>query len=246
MGLDQHGPAADGKLDHYLRSMRLVHTMARRYNPMQGSLSHSHIIGPELDPTWKTYAPKDILEWLSTASRVEGDFDWGVAYHPYPQNLFEPRMWLDDQPTFEPDTPLITMKNLEVLIRFMEQPSMKYEQKRMRGLILSEQGFHAPASSAQAQAIQSAALLYTWHKMESLKAVEHSTSIDGSDHPQEGGLMLGLRSLPEKSHPYGRKKLPGPFPRFGNTSTNNARTCGCSPYRCVGPEEIHSVDRKGR
>ena len=52
-------------------------------------------------------------------------------------------MWLDDQPTFEPDTPLITMKNLEVLIRFMEQPSMKYEQKRMRGLILSEQGFHA-------------------------------------------------------------------------------------------------------
>ncbi len=235
-------------LDHYLRSMRLVHTMARRYNPhARVFVSLTHHWTKELDPTWKTYAPKDILEWLSTASRVEGDFDWGVAYHPYPQNLFEPRMWLDDQPTFEPDTPLITMKNLEVLIRFMEQPSMKYEQKRMRGLILSEQGFHAPASSAQAQAIQSAALLYTWHKMESLKAVEAFHLHRWVDHPQEGGLMLGLRSLPEKNHPYGRKKAA--WAVFRDLETPQQTTHEPAAAHLIGVSdlrEIHSVDRKGR
>ena len=156
-------------------------------------------------------------------------------------------MWLDDQPTFEPDTPLITMKNLEVLIRFMEQPSMKYEQKRMRGLILSEQGFHAPASSAQAQAIQSAALLYTWHKMESLKAVEAFHLHRWVDHPQEGGLMLGLRSLPEKNHPYGRKKAA--WAVFRDLETPQQTTHEPAAAHLIGVSdlrEIHSVDRKGR
>jgi hypothetical protein len=194
-------------LDHYHRSMRLVHLMARRHNPhARVFVSLTHHWHKESDSTWKTYAPQDMLRWLAMTSKAEGDFEWGVAYHPYPQNLFEPRMWLDDQPTSDPDTPVITMKNLEVLIDFMQQPAMKYEPQHVRGLILSEQGFHAPASSAQAQAIQSAALLYTWHKMHGMDAIEAFHLHRWVDHPQEGGLMLGLRSLPEKGFPYGRKK----------------------------------------
>ena len=87
-------------LDHYLRSMRLVHTMARRYNPhARVFVSLTHHWTKELDPTWKTYAPKDILEWLSTANRVEGDFDWGVAYHHILKIYLSPECgWMTNLP----------------------------------------------------------------------------------------------------------------------------------------------------
>ena len=52
---------------------------------------------------------------------LTGDVDWNVAFHPYPENLFEPRTWLDQSATASDDTPRITFKNIELLPRFLAQ-----------------------------------------------------------------------------------------------------------------------------
>ncbi|MDG1893071.1 MAG: DUF5722 domain-containing protein [Verrucomicrobiota bacterium] len=194
-------------MDTYIRSMRLVYLLARRHNPhARVFISLTHHWMSEPDPSWKTYAPRRLLEWLAMAAGTEGDFEWGVAYHPYPQSLFDPQTWKDTLPTRHEDTPMITPKNLEVLDAFMQGPSMRYQGRSIRGVILSEQGFHTPISSEHAQEVQSAALIYTWQKMRSLKTIEAFHNHRWVDHPGESGLLLGLRSLPTPEHPYGRKK----------------------------------------
>lgn len=194
-------------MDVYMRSMRLTHLLARRYNPhARVFISLTHHWNAEPDPSWKTYAPRRLLDWLAETSRLEGDYEWGLAYHPYPQSLWNPQAWNDTLPTFDYETPLITPKNLEVLDAYMHQPCMMFNGEKVRGVILSEQGYHTPIESAMAQDIQAAAFVYTWHKIRPLQSIEAFHNHRWVDHPQEGGLLLGLRSLPTKEHPFGVKK----------------------------------------
>ena len=194
-------------MDVYVRSMRLTHLLARRYNPhARVFISLTHHWNAEPDPSWKTYAPRRMLDWLAEVSRLEGDFEWGLAYHPYPQSLWQPQAWNDTLPTFDFETPMITPKNLEVLDAYMRQPNLLYGGEKMRGVILSEQGYHTPIESDMAHAIQAAAFVYTWHKIRPLQSIEAFHNHRWVDHPHEGGLLLGLRSLPSKEHPYGVRK----------------------------------------
>ena len=194
-------------LDTYVRSMRIVHTLARQFNPHARvfiSLTHNWNV-PD-DPAGKTYGPRRMLELLAKYSRLEGDFEWGVAYHPYPQSLFKADAWNDSLPTDDFDTPLITPKNIAVLDRWMHRPEMMFQGKP-RGVLLSEQGYHTPDYSDASQRLQAAAFVYTWHKLRGLKSIEAFHNHRWVDHPQEGGLKLGLRTLPSDGKPYGDRKF---------------------------------------
>ena len=110
----------------YYRSMRMIHNAARRHNPharVFASLTH-HWVVPD-DGKWRQLAPKEVLQTLQRYSEQEGDFAWGVAYHPYPQNLFAPVAWNDTNVRDDSQTPLITIQNLEVLGRFLQQAEMR-------------------------------------------------------------------------------------------------------------------------
>lgn len=235
-------------LDTYIRSMRIVHNIARQFNPHARTfISLTHNWHKPEDPAWKTYAPKKMLEILSEFSRVEGDFEWGVAYHPYPQSLFKSDTWNDTRPTGDFDTPLITPKNLAVLDRWMQREEMLFHEEvgtdppggpstipnvpgifnqnesrdppngalgelrpttrgKVRGVMLSEQGFHTKDYSEESERLQGAAFLYMWHKMRGLKSIESFQNHRWVDHPHEGGLKLGVRTLPGDGKPYGEKK----------------------------------------
>ena len=94
-------------LDTYIKSMRMCHNISRAYDEhseVMGSYTHSWTAPVEL------YASKELLENLVSFSRVEGDFQWGVAYHPYPQDLNEPKTWLDTKATFSTGSQLVTFK----------------------------------------------------------------------------------------------------------------------------------------
>lgn len=194
-------------LDTYIRSMRIVYIIARQFNPHARvfiSLTHNWNV-PE-DPAWKTYAPRRMLELLATFSQIEGDFEWGVAYHPYPQSLFRADAWNDTLPTDDFDTPKITPKNIAVLDRWMHRPEMRYR-NQARGVLLSEQGFHTPDYSDPSERLQAAAFVYMWRQMRGLTSIEEFDNHRWVDHPQEGGLKLGLRTLPSPGKPYGDRKF---------------------------------------
>ena len=194
-------------MDHYVRSMRLASLSARQFNPEAKvfiSLTH-HWTAPGGD-SLQHYRPKEMLDRLAEYSRLEGDFEWGVAYHPYPQNLFEPATWKDRGPVPQFDTPYITLKNIEVLDAYLRRPPLLYGGKTPRTVLLSEQGFHTRDASEATQRIQAAALVYAWHKIRPLTTIEafhHHRWIDAQD---EGGLLLGLRTLPTPEKPFGERK----------------------------------------
>lgn len=195
-------------MDHYLRSMRLVHNVARRHDPHARvfiSLTH-HWNNPN-EPSWKSYSNRDLLNRLAESSRVEGDFAWGLAYHPYPQNLRSPETWNDQQVTDDFDTPMITPKNIAVLDRWMQRADMRDATGNLRGVLLSEQGFNSPDYSHESQRLQAAAYVYLWRRLRPLKTVEAFHNHRWVDHPREGGLLLGLRKLPEGDRLYGDKKI---------------------------------------
>lgn len=194
-------------MDHYVRSMRLVDAATRKFNPHARTfISLTHRWNTTTNQHWKTYAPKQMIQWLIKNSRLEGGFLWGVAYHPYPQSLWEADFWNDTRVSDDFDTELITLKNLQVLDRFMHLPSSRTEDGLVRPVILSEQGYHADQSDPQQLRIQAAALLLTWKKLRECPSILAFDYHRPSDHPNEGGLRLGLRGLPTATSPLGEPK----------------------------------------
>jgi len=194
-------------MDHYTRSMRLADACMRSVNPhARVFISLTHRWNVPDDQPWRTYAPRSMLHHLIRTCQLEGDFPWGIAYHPYPENLWKSDTWNDKQVTDDQDTRLITLKNLPVLDAFVHTDLARQADGSIRPVILSEQGFHAPAEDEQALQRQCAALLYTWQQLRkcpSILAFDYHRPVD---HPSEGGLRLGLRSLPTPDSPIGQPK----------------------------------------
>ena len=202
-------------MDIYMKSMRLLYYTARKYNPNAEVLI-------TLTHYWQSrhneycYPSAKLLELLLDYTEAEGDFKWGVAHHPYPQSLFEPKAWLDTEATFDYNTPLITFKNLEVLDAWIKQPRALYKGTQKRTLYLSEQNPNSKDYSPEALEEQAAGMAYA------LKKLEHCTGIDAYqmhgwfDQRGEGGLRIGVRRFPDDADdPSGRKPAWFVFQAFG-------------------------------
>jgi hypothetical protein len=187
--------------EDYLEAVRLIHQSVRKHSPdgqVFVSLEHHWNIRYAGGDGRQTFAARPFLELFAARAREGGDFDWQVAFHPYPEDLFEPRTWRDRSATAEwRTTPRITFRNLEVLLEFLRQPELQY-QGETRRVILSEQGFHTP-DGPEGEQIQAAAYCYAWHKVQSLDGIDAFILHRHVDHAQEGGLRLGLWTRREGS-----------------------------------------------
>jgi hypothetical protein len=194
-------------LDQYHKSMRLAHLIARQYDPhARAYVSLTHYW------TWTgnfRYTPgREVLKHLLAFSRAEGDFDWGIAHHPYPESLREPKTWLDRKATFAFDTPLITFKNLEVLDAWVRLPQHRFRGESVRSVHLTEQGPNSRDYSQAALQEQAASLAYVWQKVRALGAIEGFQFHNWIDNRREGGLRIGLRRFPDDAEePLGAKPV---------------------------------------
>lgn len=192
-------------MDTYIKSMRMCYAIARKYN------SHSEVF-ITLTHYWawtshpRFYPSKDLLEILLQYSNVEGDFEWAVAHHPYPQSLREPKTWLDKQVDFTFETPLITFANLEVLNAWILLPEVLYKGKTKRTLWLSENGTNSRTYSEQDLFEQAAGFAYTWKKMKVLDGIDGFQWHNWFDNRNEGGLRIGLRRFPDDEEKPGGTK----------------------------------------
>ena len=136
--------------DDYLRTVRLAHTAIRRQSSWARvylSLEHHWNIRYPAGDEHQCFPGREFLEYFARQARAGGDFDWHLAFHPYPENLFKPDFWNDQSATTNASTPRITFKNLALLTTFMNTPDMQYAGQSRR-IILSEQGFHTPDGEA--------------------------------------------------------------------------------------------------
>jgi len=184
---------AESVIREYALALRIAHLATQKYDPSSRVFtSFDHHWTATMVPDKRRFiAGRTIMERLNALIRREGDFAWHVAFHPYPENLFEPRSWLDKSPTFAFDTPKITFKNIEVLTEYMKQSHLRYQGK-VRRVMLSEQGFHTPAGP-DGERQQAASYVYAYLKTRDLDGIDAFILHRHTDHTHEGGLRLGLR-----------------------------------------------------
>ena len=218
--------SAESFCEDYLRTVRLTHTAVRSYSAEARvflSLEHHWNIRYPGGSEGEAFPARPFLERFAQRSREQGDFDWHIAFHPYPENLFEPRTWNDKTAT--PDwktTPRITFRNLQTLTDFLNRPELHHK-GRQRRVILSEQGFHTP-SGPDGETIQAAAYCYAWMQVQRLDAIDSFILHRHVDHSAEGGLNLGLWTHTPRSicTPEHRKRIYEVFLKADTADRNSA------------------------
>lgn len=180
----------DAVLDNYHRAVRLAWLATQKHHSdLRIYISMDHHWASRSDPL-KEIQGDVLLDKLNGLSKKHGDFSWHIAFHPYPENLFEPRFWWDTKVTNEVTTPKISFKNIEVLAGFVKQQAMRY-QGHARDIALTEQGFHTP-DGPDGEKIQAAAYAYSYYKVARISEISAYTLHRQVDHREEGGLKLGL------------------------------------------------------
>lgn len=112
------------------------------------------------------YNAKEQLELIN--SFLGQNVDWGLSLHPYPTPVEQGMFWddqysgFDDQDKEETERPyLITAKNFDVAINYINQARFLYKGKTPRKVIISELAF----TSHDGEEIQAAGLYYIWEKV---------------------------------------------------------------------------------
>ena len=215
----------------YQRSLRTVYYTIRKYNPTAKVFtSFTHHFNSR--PSSTEFTSKEILDVLNQLDKKEGDFEWGIAWHSYPTNLFNPEVWNDDPQLtqFNFNTPLITPKNIEMIDAYVRQKDVLYNGKKVRTVILSENGFSSnPAKNANAsETTQAAALAYFWKKTNNqVPSIEGIQLHRWVDNPNEAGLLFGLWKNKE-----------------GTTAEPGEKKEGWSVWNAAGTAEEDSVFEK--
>ncbi len=179
--------------ESYLVAARVAHTALRTASTSARlflSLEHHWSMRYPGGDARQAFPGRQFLEYFNRRAREQGDFGWNLAFHPYPENLFEPRTWLDRTATTNDTSPRVTFKNLDVLMRFMDRPIMRFHGQQRR-VILSEQGFHT-VDGADGERWQAAAYAYAWEQVKRQPGIDAFILHRHVDHGQEGGLRLGL------------------------------------------------------
>ena len=195
-------------LDTYIKSMRLVYNIVRQYDQnasVLGSYTHSWTQNSD----GAGYNSRNMLETTRKYSEREGDFWWGVAYHPYPQDLTKPCFWKDDtNSTYNMSSPYCTFKNLEVINAWILTPANFYRGDTKRILFLSENGTNSPDYTDTQLQNQAAGACWAWKKVKRLTGIDGMQWHNWFDNRQEFGLRIGLRRFgDDETDPHGRKPV---------------------------------------
>ena len=183
-------------MEEYTVSLRLAHLIARKHNAnsrVNMSLDHYFATALKDDPM-HMYHGRACLAYLAAYCRRDGDFDWGIAAHPYPENLTKPDFYHDATATYDWNTPRITMKNIEMLQALVELPQFMYRGKSRR-IVCDEQGFHTDYNDPESENKGAYAFVLCMQKLRKCPNIDLFLINRYADMPlgDEGGLHLGLR-----------------------------------------------------
>lgn len=202
MGLNK---SLNDYVDEYTRWLRITNTIVRSYYAdvrVYASFDHGWTSDPHEEQKqygitdYAGYSNRAIIDAMNKISKLQGDFDWSIAWHPYPENIYDPQLWNTSNSTNSFDTTYIGFPNLQVLPAYMRQPEMLYK-GRMRHIALTEQGFTSRDNSEHNQLLQAAAYAYAYYKALCVPGIDLFSMNGHIDNTQEMNLLLGLWSAKE-------------------------------------------------
>lgn len=131
----------------------------------------------------------DILESINKHALSKGNYNWGVAIHPYPDPLTRVNYW---NQTYDKsvDAPLLTLMNLNTITDFLSQEELLDQNGNIRSITVTELGF----SSYSGEKLQAAAVAYCYYIIEANPYVEAFIMNRQTDALEEliNGLAFGI------------------------------------------------------
>ena len=222
MGVDRY-------VQEYERAFRVFYTAIRSTNQNDRLFfSTDYNWNHEANGTTK-YNAKDIVDIFADKTGAGGPMDWGLAYHPYSIPLTEPEFWDDDETgliTYDPGSPVINLKNLNVLTDYMQTGQRLGRDGKVRHIILSEQGFTSTsATRGENNDLQAAAIAYAYYVADSNPYIDAFIMSRQVDAPSEAaasqtfGLWKCDMNQPNDIVPTMRKKSWSVYKNIDNRKT---------------------------
>ncbi len=181
-------------VQHYVvefeKSLRIFY-QAVKSNYAQGQVYFS------IDNAWNSnegdnsvfFNGRDVLEAFNEAALAHGNYDWGIAIHPYPEPLTRVNYWSQKYDKTI-DAPYLSIMNLNVLTDLLSKESFLDRKGEVRSVTITELGF----SSGSGERLQAAAFAYCYHVVEANPYVDAFLMNRQTDAPEEvmAGLAFGV------------------------------------------------------
>lgn len=132
---------------------------------------------------------RDVLEAFNTAALAHGNYDWGIAIHPYPEPLTRVNYWSQEYDKTK-DAPHLSVMNLNVLTDTLSEEAFLDRAGEVRSVTITELGF----SSGSGERLQAAAFAYCYYIVEANPYVDAFLMNRQTDAPEEVkvGLSFGV------------------------------------------------------
>jgi len=169
------------------------------YNAAKSNYSDANVYF-SIDHDWSNndgdngshYNAKEIVETINKIVRQKGNYDWGLAIHPYPDPLTRVDYWTE---TYDKSiyAPILTMMNLSTLTDLLEQEEFLDRSGEVRSVTVTELGF----SSLSGEKMQAAAFAYCYYILEANPYVDIFFMNRQTDAEEEvkQGLAFGIYDL---------------------------------------------------
>ena len=166
---------------------------------VRSSCAHARIY-MSLDMYWhgvsggRRYDGKELVDYVNTYMKAEGDINWGVAFHPYGNPLTEAEWW-NDNATFNENATFISMQNISVLTGYLCKGGLRNPDGSVKHVILSEQGYTSYSNNqGNVEWKQAAAYAYAYYVTEANPYIDAFIAMREIDAKPEAdtGLHQGL------------------------------------------------------
>ena len=202
-------------MEEFARTFRLANLAVKKYNSEAKvcvSLTHNWAMNSAesyrsgaTSVRWNSYRPKEIIDWLVEVEGARGDYDWGLAVHPYaigtnPSNPLKTDVTgVNGQYypiTGDPDTtPWITVSNLEIYQLYLQRPENLYNGTELRTVSLTETTVLSQnSSSADYQTSineQAASIAQTYYRAANIPCIDQIAYFQLHDQTTTS-YMVGL------------------------------------------------------
>ena len=144
----------DTFVQEYLQTFRVMYTAVKSaYSNANVYLCLQHRWNTE-DSTGD-YGGRNFIDKFSAYAKAQGDMDWGLSYHPYSFPMNDPEILNDSDPTLDQNgnktdgvevtdsaaTPIITMKNINLLTDYFHSSHLLNSSGKVRSIIMGEMGY---------------------------------------------------------------------------------------------------------
>ncbi len=181
-------------LSYYIRefekSFRIFYqAMKSRYANARVYFSIDHDWNSNEGDNRVYFNARDLVEAFNAEASSHGNYDWGIAIHPYPEPLTRVNYWSAKSDKTR-DARILTIMNLNVLTDLLKRREYRDTEGEVRSITITELGF----SSRAGQKLQAAAFAYCYYIVEANPYIDAFILNRQTDAPEEmvSGLDLGL------------------------------------------------------